>query len=195
MYALSPQLLIAAAGTMVSLGVDAKCAFGAEISDEPAARGGGDLSWDLKFVERCGYWSHYDYRCGKSSWPIPRGMSINELGLFAVSNEILFDKPESGDVFLQYSSRRREFIHAGIVVSVLASGRYTQHRSYVDVYSIEGDTDADGGRCGGRALRVRRRLLPSHGDRFLRWTAICPARRPGSGMAYLASILDGRKAS
>jgi hypothetical protein len=57
-------------------------------------------------------------------------------------------------VFLQYSSRRREFIHAGIVVSVLASGRYTQHRSYVDVYSIEGDTDADGGRCGGRALRV-----------------------------------------
>lgn len=195
MYALSPQLLIAAAGTMVSLGVDAKCAFGAEISDEPAARGGGDLSWDLKFVERCGYWSHYDYRCGKSSWPIPRGMSINELGLFAVSNEILFDKPESGDVFLQYSSRRREFIHAGIVVSVLASGRYTQHRSYVDVYSIEGDTDADGGRCGGRALRVRRRLLPSHGDRFLRWTAICPARKPGSGMAYLASILDGRKAS
>ena len=96
---------------------------------------------------------------------------------------------------LQYSSKRREFIHAGIVVSVLASGRYTQHRSYVDVYSIEGDTDADGGRCGGRALRVRRRLLPSHGDRFLRWTAICPARRPGSGMAYLASILDGRKAS
>ena len=195
MYALSPQLLIAAAGTMVSLGVDAKCAFGAEISDEPAARGAGDLSWDLKFVERCGYWSHYDYRCGKSSWPIPRGMSINELGLFAVSNEILVDEPESGDVFLQYSSRRREFIHAGIVVSVLASGRYTQHRSYVDVYSIEGDTDADGGRCGGRALRVRRRLLPSHGDRFLRWTAICPARKPGSGMAYLASILDGRKAS
>lgn len=42
---------------------------------------------------------------------------------------------------------------------------------------------------------VRRRLLPSHGDRFLRWTAICPARMPGSGMAYLASILDGRKAS
>ena len=195
MYALSSQLLIAAAGTMVSLGVDAGCAFGAEMSDEPAARGGGDLSWDLKFVERCGYWSHYDYRCGKSSWPIPRGMSINELGLFAVSNEILVDEPESGDVFLQYSSRRREFIHAGIVVSVLASGRYTQHRSYVDVYSIEGDTDADGGRCGGRALRVRRRLLPSHGDRFLRWTAICPARKPGSGMAYLASILDGRKAS
>lgn len=195
MYALSSQLLIAAAGTMVSLGVDEGCAFGAEMSDEPAARGAGDLSWDLKFIERCGYWSHYDYRYGKSSWPIPRGMSINELGLFAGSNEILFDEPESGDVFLQYSSRRREFIHAGIVVSVLASGRYTQHRSYVDVYSIEGDTDADGGRCGGRALRVRRRLLPSHGDRFLRWTAICPARTPGSGMAYLASILDGRKAS
>jgi hypothetical protein len=195
MHQLSPQLLIAAAGTMVSLGVDAERAFGGEMADQPAARAVNDLSWDLKFIERCGYWSHFDYRCGKSSWPIPRGMSVNELALFAGTNEILLDAPEYGDLFLQYSSQGREFIRAGIVVSVLASGRYSQHRSYVDVYSIEGDTDADGGRCGGRALRMRRRLLPSNGDRFVRWTEICPARKLGSGMTYLASILDGRKAS
>ena len=107
---------------------------------------------------------------------------------------LLRDTPEWGDIFLQYSTPLKEYIHAGIVLSAMERGRYTHLRSYVDVYTIEGDTNAHAGRRGGRVLRVRRRLLPSHGDCFVRWTAE-PVPQKEGGMEYLGSIMDARRVS
>lgn len=195
MYRLSPQLLIAAAGTMVSMGVDAEAAFGETMDRKTKERRGGDASWDVQFIERCGYWSHYDYRSGESAWPFPRGMSLNELALYAKAHGAIHDAPEWGDVFLMYSGSRKEFVHAGIVLSATERGRYTPGRSYVDVYTIEGDTDANSLLNGGRVMRVNRRLLPWEGDVFVRWTSLPTRERPAGGMAYLASILDQRRVS
>ncbi len=195
MYRLSPELLIAAAGTMVSMGLNAQHAFGERLDEETGARMVGDASWDVQFIERCGYWSHYDYRSRKSSWPFPRGMSLNELALYARANSVVHETPEWGDIFLQYSSHRREFVHAGIVLGETERGRYSQHRSFVGLYTIEGDTGTDSGLRGGTVRRVDRRLLPSHGDCFVRWTALPALASQDAGMAFLASILDARKAS
>ncbi|MDB4913052.1 MAG: hypothetical protein JWM95_696 [Gemmatimonadetes bacterium] len=193
MYRLSPQLLIAAAGTMVSMGVNATDFVSAPAND--GANGeDADLSWDTKFIEKCGHWSHYDYRMRASSWPFPRGLSIGEIAHYARAHHAIVETPEFGDIFLQRSPRLNAFVHAGIVLECQASGKYSRSRPYLDVYTIEGDTNADGALRGGRAMRIKRRLLPRSGDCFVRWAAL-PARRTALGDAYMASILGPRKSS
>ena len=150
MLCLSPHLLIASARSLV---------------------GTGSLG-NLALIEHCGHSSHYDDETQSSSWPIPPGLTIPGLAKFGTSRGVLYDTPDDGDIFLQYGPSRKTFVHACIVASVLASGQFDEKRPYYDVYTIEGDTDSLGRLGGGWTMRVRRRLYPALGDRFLRWVEL-----------------------
>lgn len=175
MFRLSPQLLIATTRALAGLGVTEQD-FGEATPTEPlAGRLGQDempRSWDARFIQRCGYWAHYDHRSRSSSWPIPVGLTTPELALFGLAHDILRDAPEPGDIFLQWGRQRDMFIHTGVVVDVLASHRVGGKMSFFDVYTVEGDTDEQGRLARGKAMRVRRRLSPALGDRFLRWAEL-----------------------
>ena len=172
MNRLSPLLLIASAGTLVGLGV--KGTFPEESPDDvldadDASREVDRRSADVRLIQECGFWSHYDHRSRRSSWPLPRGMTTQELAVFGRTRGILHDEPEAGDIFLQYAPQRKAYLHAGIVLGLLGSGRFTPTTPYYDVYTIEGDTDKYGRLGGGKTRRIRRRLLTALGDCFLRW--------------------------
>lgn len=164
MLCLSPHLLIASARSLVGTGLLAG-------EPDPAAGlpRGPRPSWDLAFIQHCGHWSHRDPVSGESSWPIPRGLTRDELATFGTVRGILHPTPEPGDIFLQYGRRRKTFVHVGIVMAVLRSGGYCPKTPYHDLYTVEGDTGCFGQLHGGLTLRVRRRLHPAAGDRFLRW--------------------------
>ena len=164
MLCLSPHLLIASARSLVGTGL---------VADEPdPAVGrprGARPSWDLTFIQHCGHWSHRDPVSGESSWPIPGGLTRDELATFGSVRGILHRRPQMGDIFLQYGRRRKTFVHVGIVMAVIRSGWYCPKTPYHDLYTVEGDTGRFGQLHGGLTLRVRRRLNPGAGDRFLRW--------------------------
>lgn len=124
---------------------------------------------DVALLELWGFWSHYDHRTDQSSWPVAPAHTAAELGAFGTERGVLRDEPQRGDIFLQYAPRRRTFVHAGVVVRVRGRGQLGPRQSYVDLLTIEGDTDALGRLGGGMTLRLARRLWPSAGDRFLRW--------------------------
>ena len=173
MVRLSPQLLIVTAGALVGVGVDGERAFATPSEVTPAIdvapKAESSASWNIRFLDHCGYWSHYDHRSRHSSWPIPQRLGAHELAAFGASRDILRKIPSPGDLFLQYARRQSSFVHAGVVVLVNDTGSMDAGAPYFDVYTIEGDTDHAGRLRGGRAMRVRRRLSPSLGDRFLRW--------------------------
>ena len=173
MLSLSPQLLIASARSLVGTG-----AVGAVL--DPATDAEGELrpAWDLHFIQRCGHLSHRDPETGESSWPLPPGMSREELESFGTERGVLQKTPEAGDIFLQYGPSRKAFVHAGIVMAVLGSGSYLPGKPYHDLYTVEGDTGPLGQLYGGCILRVRRRLRPGAGDRFLRWVQLGAAPHP-----------------
>lgn len=181
MLCLSSHLLIAKARGLVGRGL---------VSDErrePAGFAGeaclvpdsSDLRppWDLSFVQHCGYWAHRDAQTGESSWPIPAGLTREGLADFGEEHGILYATPDVGDIFLQYGRSRRTFVHVGIVMSVLGTGQFCPKTPYFDVYTVEGDTGANGRLHGGLTLRVRRRLNPGAGDRFLSWMELEPYAR------------------
>ena len=177
MFRLSPQLLIATTRALAGLGVTEED-FGE--ADDGAQHQGRVLgivqddrsSWDARFVQQCGYWSHYNHRSRSSMWPIPVDLTTPELALFGLAHGVLHDTPEPGDVFLMWGPSRDMFVHAGVVVDVLATYPEPGRKRSFDVYAIEGDTDEYGRLRGGRAMRVRRRLSAARGDRFLRWAEL-----------------------
>lgn len=126
-------------------------------------------SWDTRLIHQCGFWTYYDLTRRRSSWPLPFARSAAELGEIGERENVLRTEPQVGDLFLMYNVRRKEYVHAGIVTAVMGGGRLTRTRCYVDVATVEGDTNECGLRRGGRAMQLARRLLPSTGDRFLRW--------------------------
>jgi hypothetical protein len=127
------------------------------------------VSWDVPLIQHCGYWSHYDYRCERSAWPVRDAATASELATFGVEHGVMREQPEAGDVFLQWAPRRMTFVHAGIVVAVLARGGRGSRAPYYDLDTIEGDTDAHGHLGGGVTMHMTRRLSAAAGDRFLRW--------------------------
>jgi hypothetical protein len=177
MIRLSPRLLIATAGALAGLGAHPfHRAPGTGIEQLYAVHAGDAQapreSWDAPLIQHCGYWAHFDYRSGRSAWPVPSAATVAELAAFGASRAILHSQPAAGDIFLQYTPRRRGFMHAGIVVDVIASGRYDARTPYYDLDTIEGDTDVDGRVAGGVTRRMTRRLSPASGDRFLRWAEL-----------------------
>ena len=173
MVSLSPQLLIASARSLVGTGLP-----GATLAPPAETTDGLRPSWDLSFIQHCGHLSHRDPATGESSWPIPAGISRGQLAALGGERGVLHETPETGDIFLQYGPSRKAYVHAGIVMSVLGSGRYTPARPFHDIYSVEGDTGPFGQLYGGCILRVRRRLRPGAGDRFLRWVQLDDAAHP-----------------
>jgi hypothetical protein len=202
MFRLSPQLLIATSRALAGLRVT-EWDFGDTIEAEPRADPLGDSSrrdeaprsWAVRFVLECGYWSHYEQRSRSSSWPIPRGLTTPDLALFGLAHNVLYDLPEPGDIFLMWGRRQKMFIHAGVVVDVLAIHRVVGMKPFFDVYSAEGDTDEMGRLARGKAMRVRRRLSAELGDQFLRWTEI-QRRDTGRTLSGLqGAMTPGRRAS
>src|SRR5919199_6538396 len=78
--------------------------------------------WCAAFVHHVGYWSHYDYDAGRSSWPLPPTASCFELGAYARARGVLREEPEIGDVFLQWNAELARFAHTGIVTRVREEG-------------------------------------------------------------------------
>lgn len=179
MTRLSPQLLIAAAGTFIESGIPTGAFFG------PPREDATHKSWDLQLIHHCGHWAHFDYPGGRTSWPLPLAESPAQLAAFGSSRDVMYDEPEVGDIFLQFAPRVRTFVHAGIVVGSLDAGRYSRNEPYVDIATIEGDTDEQGRLGGGRTMRVRRRLSSVSGDRFLRWAELDTF---GAGFARMAEF-------
>ena len=172
MVPLSPQSLIISARTLALLGAQDDYTFG----DAPprslharASEHGSPERWDLRFVHRCGYASHYDHRSRTSSWPLPMDLTHTELAQFGEAQRILRDEPAAGDVFLVSHPRTKTFIQAGVIASVEARGQYDGRTPYFDAYTIVGDTDETGSPGRGRTMRLNRRLSLALGDRFLRW--------------------------
>ena len=167
---LSPHQFIATTRDMARLGSRTEKSFLqsalAPALDTPGRRG------DVRLIDHCGFTSHFDAQNNCSDWPIPTGMTVNELADFAEDGDLLTATPEPGDIFLQYSPIRKEFIHAGIVVDVTLSARLTRKARFYEVYTIEGDVDQNGWPGGGRTMKIRRHLSSAFGDRFIRWSAL-----------------------
>ncbi len=172
MYRFSTQLLLSTAGALVAMGAPFEDPRIAGDSEGTRAATDGAMSTDVTFVQHCGYWSHYDPKARTSAWPLPHGLTAGEMATYGTLYGALRDEPRAGDIFLQWAPRVKSVVHVGIVVEVLASGRFSPTHPYHDVYTLEGDTDALGRRRGGRSMRVRRRLSAAQGDRYLRWTAM-----------------------
>jgi hypothetical protein len=174
MIRLTPQLLIVTASAFIGVGEHTADHTDGGLIDRFFRRRQDDESvplreWDVALIQHCGYWSHFDHRMDRSSWPVSTARTASELGLLGLTHGILSDQPEAGDIFLQFSPMRQAFFRAGIVVRVCGHGMLAHNHTYVDLLTIEGDTDESGRHGQGKALRLARRLSPSAGDRFLRW--------------------------
>ena len=135
----------------------------------------------MAILHHWGYWSHYDDRGGRSWWPLPAGHDANALAAFGASRGVIKARAETGDVFLHYSPFANRFVRAGVIVEIQSRGRHDNGKRYCDVVAIEGNTNERGERGGPRVLRVARRLSAAAGDRFIRWAALDPYSRLGSG--------------
>jgi hypothetical protein len=166
MMPLTPALLVAAANAFVGLGEDGGDNRGQMVElflrevKQPAGQ-----PWCAAFVYHIGYWSHFDPRVAKSSWPLPATASCWELGDHAKRVNILRARPIDGDIFLLYSKKLRRFFHTGVVISV---DQYLE-TAYVCT-TIEGNTNADGSENGYTTLRRTRRFGAD--DQFIRWVLL-----------------------
>ena len=187
MIPLSPQLLVATATVFIGVGDDpdaiAAAAFVARLLQQvgrpelvPFSVAAHDAAaWDAAFVFHCGYWSHFDHRIDRSTWPILPARDASELAAFATEHGVLRDKPHAGDIFLQHSPSRQGFVRAGIVAQVVATRRGPDRERVHDVLTIEGATGANGELGGQQVRRILRRVTASSGDRFIRWVELEPA--------------------
>ncbi len=124
---------------------------------------------DVAFIQNCGYLAYHDSCAGHSAWPIPDGLSSHELALFGTASGVVHRTPREGDIFLMYSTRRRQFVHTGVILDVVRHDTI-ERTEYYDIISAEGNTDHRGLVERGRTMKIERRVTPALGDRFLRWT-------------------------
>jgi hypothetical protein len=170
MIPLTPSFLIAAASSLVGVREEGGNNRGHMIErflqsvNQPPGQ-----PWCAAFVHHVGYWSHFDYEQGKSSWPLPATASCYMLGLEAKKRGVLHEEPEEGDVFVLWNSQLVRFAHTGIVARVRDEGETMGAGEWYECDTIEGNTDVDGGREGDGVMRRVRRFYPRAGDRFVRW--------------------------
>jgi hypothetical protein len=186
---LTPSFLIAAANALVGLREEGGDNRGQMI--EVFLRGVRQLPgqpWCAAFVHHVGFWSHYDCRSRTSSWPLAATASCAELGKFAKEHGVLCDEPKAGDVFLMWSATLARFAHTGIVARVRAHGVALGRGPWVDCDTIEGNTDAGGGREGDAVMRRVRRFYPKEkaGDQFIRWADLDRRSFAGHVLARVA---------
>lgn len=168
MIALSPELLIGGASTMVGLREEGQNRGQmVELMLMQVGQPGG-VPWCAAFVYHAGYWAHFDHRDGRSSWPLPRTASCWELGEFARVRGVRYLAPEPGDVFLVHVPALRRFGHTGIVAAVDARHASGAEAVY-ECTTIEGNSNDAGSREGVAVVRRTRTFSPRNGDRFIRW--------------------------
>lgn len=170
MIILSPALLVASANAFLGLGEDGGDNRGqmVELFLREVQQAPGQ-PWCAAFVYHVGYWSHYDHRSKRSSWPLPATASCAYLGEWAAMRGVLRKDVALGDVFLKYDERLGRFAHTGIVVAVHEPDPQ-EDRDVQLCTTIEGNTNDDGSRNGHTTLRKVRRL--NERDAFVRWVEL-----------------------
>ena len=169
MIPLTPSYLVAAATAFVGLGEEGDNRgqmvelFLREVRQPPGH------PWCAAFVHHVGYWSHFDHKAGRSSWPLPPTASCWLLGAFARQHKLIELEPQAGDVFLLYFPALKRFAHTGVVVNLERTIVRANDRVYICT-TIEGNTNDDGGRDGRMTLQKTRRFSVKNGDRFVRWS-------------------------
>ena len=138
----------------------------AAVTDDPIAL---EAPLDVRLLQQLGFRAYYDEVTQRSSWPIPFGFTPHELALYGKAHGVLHESPASGDIFLQRALRGREFAHAGLVMTVDGIDCVDDSTVYYRTSTVEGDTDHRGLLGRGYTCKLRRRLSPTLGDRFLRW--------------------------
>jgi hypothetical protein len=114
------------------------------------------------FIHHAGYWTHFDNRTRRSSWPLPRTADVNGLARAARELGVLStDRPEEGELFLEWAGPKRGFAATGIVDSCEPVGHPQSKEFFYRCTTMEGD--------GRVAHRSTRELSPRNGDRFVRW--------------------------
>lgn len=174
---LSPAFLISSALALVDdaaaidgsgSGMSAALARRYLVSDDTAPLPDG--GWSAAFVHHVGYWSHYDPRLGASVWPLPATPSCTDLAGFAAMHFVLVsDKPQRGDIYLQWSPAKKAFARAGIVLGRTRRIRYASGRIGHGCLTVDGDTTPDGFLRGPYTAIVERVLCFAAGDRLIRW--------------------------
>ena len=173
MLPLTPGFLVAAANAFVGLTEEGGDNHGQMVElflrevEQPAGQ-----PWCAAFVHHVGYWSHYDNRAKRSSWPLPATASCEELALFAGPLDLLKKDAREGDVFLVFSPSLKRYAHTGIVVSVDATYPIPDKHFVHVCTTIEGNTNSDGSSNGTTTLRKTRHFNTVVGDRFIRWAEI-----------------------
>ncbi|MDB4876958.1 MAG: hypothetical protein JWM41_3404 [Gemmatimonadetes bacterium] len=170
----SSAALIAAASAFVGLqdvsGGLLPGSVGEVLRRQAGSRGSG--CWDMALLYHWGYWSQFDYRADESSWPLIPTTEPEALAEFARARGVLGAKPCDGDVFLQYSPRRSEFVRGGVIAHVYIDHDRPHDATYFEAVVLEGNSNRSGELGGPRVARLVRRLCPDLGDRFIRWTEL-----------------------
>jgi hypothetical protein len=174
---LSSERLIAAANAFLGLGEEKRGDWrGAMVEcflrEVRVARADARRTpWHTAFIHHAGFWSHFDHAAGHSIWPLPATPNVSALAAYARLRGVLHEAPETGDLFLLWSSTRKRFVRTGIVIRITGSGHWPSGGPYHECVTIEGNT-SETLAAGGRILMHERRFSPALGDRFVRWTAL-----------------------
>jgi hypothetical protein len=167
MMTLTPSLLVASANAMV------------DVKPMGAWKAGG-----VAFVRHAGFNSHYDDFSKRSSWPLPPVHDAHELAHFARENGILsVEYPKAGEIFLRWSCQRKRFTRVGIVVHVETGVARADAAGYIICGTIESPVLEHGAWRDQRVQRIKHKLSPELGDRFVRWVNLdnrVPATEPFS---------------
>ena len=197
MITLAPALLIGAASAFIGFGEDTHGDAQGDPNGDPnghAHRRGmmvdrllrqvralstANAPWDAALVHHAGYWSHYDHRGERSSWPIPVRYAVdaNVLADFARKADVLKSGPEVGDLFVLWSPARRRFNHTGIVLYVGQPGSFLNGQAFIECVVLSPNVHPDGTIGGPGTYRLTRRIAPDRGDWFIRWTELTPEWR------------------
>jgi hypothetical protein len=170
MIPLTPSFVVAAASSLIGVREEGGNNRGhmIELFLREVSRPPGD-PWCAAFVYHVGFWSHFDHRTTRSSWPLPATASCYMLGQAARQMEVLRDAPQEGDVFLLWNAQLVRYAHTGIVARLRAKGETPGGGPWFDCDTIEGNTDLGGSREGDGVKKRVRRFYPKAGDRFIRW--------------------------
>ena len=181
----SPQGLALAAQALLGLGDETPGPGNDPVAEsyraflrEVRGRGGPIEHWDVAFLYRVGFATHFDHARERTFWPLPPVTTAQELWAFARLRGILVEEPEQGDIFLLYSEARKMYVRAGVVLDLDGEGSWLRGGPYRECVTIEGNTNEALG-AGGQILRHSRKFSAKRGDWFVRWTMLAPCAPAG----------------
>ena len=195
MIRLTPRLLIGAANAAVGMSEKSALAVKRIVERRLTIEARDDdqrpLAHDVALVLHWGHCAHYDERVDSSSWPITRVRTADDIAGCASRNGLLREAPLEGDLFLLFSPPSRGYVRVGVLANVCGEGRLGARSTYYDVITIEPDSNEHGELGGGKVVRMKRRLCPAAGDRFVRWADMDRRTLLNREAMYLPSKREG----